>query len=106
MKETLSECYGLIRTEMIRPPSSFDIVRNRKVLNVDLNTPDAVANTRRDGLVDRELADVVVSQLGLEGSALFTPGTWDGPLPYCAIRERDGSYDNWMVRMLSMRNSA
>ncbi len=67
----LSECYGLIRTEMIRPPSSFEIVRNRKVLNVDLNTPDAVANTRRDGLVDRELADVVCRN--------------------CAIRER-GTY--------------
>ncbi len=134
VKETLSECYGLIRTEMIRPPSSFDVVRNRKVLNVDLSTPDAVANARRDGLVDRELADVVVSQLGLEGSALFTTrhmgraftilrhpvrlavslfyyrriATWEPTyspeLNDITLREyveRDGYYDNWMVRMLS-----
>jgi hypothetical protein len=44
MKPSLSECYGLIRTENDRL----------------LKTPNAVANTRRDGLVDRELADVVV----------------------------------------------
>ncbi|KAL3823498.1 hypothetical protein ACHAXA_010820 [Cyclostephanos tholiformis] len=134
VKETLSECYGLIRTEMIRPPSSFDVIHNRKVLNVDLSTPDAVANARRNGLVDRELADVIVSQLGLEGSTIFTNrhmgraftilrhpvrlavslfyyrriATWEPTyspeLNDITLREyveRDGYYDNWMVRMLA-----
>ena len=134
VKETLSECYGLIRTEMIRPPSSFDVIRERKVLNVDLSTPDAVANARRDGLVDMELADVVVSQLGLEGSTIFTTrhmgraftilrhpvrlavslfyyrriATWEptyspelNDITLQEHVERDGYYDNWMVRMLS-----
>lgn len=71
--EILSDCYGLIRTEMIRPPSSLDIISDRGVLNVDLSTPDAVAIARRNGVGDRGLADVFVSQLGFEGSTIFTP---------------------------------
>ncbi|KAL3777157.1 hypothetical protein ACHAW5_000144 [Stephanodiscus triporus] len=73
VKEILSECYGLIRTEMIRPPSSLEVIPERGVLNVDLSTPDAVAIARRNGVADRGLADVFVSQLGLEGSTIFTP---------------------------------
>ncbi len=47
VEETLSECSGLIRTEMIRPPSSLDVIHNRKVLNVGLSTLDAVHRASR-----------------------------------------------------------
>ena len=67
MKEILSDCYLLIRT-----PSSLEVIPERGVLNVDLSTPDAVAIARRNGVADRSLADVLVSQLGLEGSTIFT----------------------------------
>lgn len=72
MKETLSDCYGLVRTEMIRPPLSLEIIPDTKVLNVDLSTPEAVTSARRENMADRGLANVIVSQLGLEGSTLFT----------------------------------
>ena len=72
VKETLSDCYGLVRNEMIRPPSSLDVLPEKLVLNVDLSTPDAVKVARKSKLVERNLADVYVSQLGLEGSTIFT----------------------------------
>ena len=134
VKETLSDCYGLVRTEMIRPPSSLEIIPETKVLNVDLSTPEAIASARRENMVDRGLANVIVSQLGLEGSTLFTTlhqgraftilrhpvklavslfyyrriATWEPTYrpEYKDITlqeyvERDGYYDNWMVRMLT-----
>ena len=134
VKETLSDCYGLVRTEMIRPPSSLEIIPDTKVLNVDLSTPEAIASARRENMVDRGLANVIVSQLGLEGSTLFTTlhqgraftilrhpvklavslfyyrriATWEPTYrpEYKDITlqeyvERDGYYDNWMVRMLT-----
>jgi hypothetical protein len=134
VKETLSDCYGLVRTEMIRPPSSLEIIPDTKVLNVDLSTPEAVITARRENMVDLGLANVIVSQLGLEGSTLFTTlhqgraftilrhpvklavslfyyrriATWEPTYrpEYKDITlqdyvERDGYYDNWMVRMLT-----
>ncbi|KAL3793765.1 hypothetical protein HJC23_013327 [Cyclotella cryptica] len=72
VKETLSDCYGLVRTEMIRPPSSLDIITKSNVLNVDLSTPEAVATAKEIGLAEKGLADVFISQL-VEASTVFTP---------------------------------
>ncbi|KAL7529023.1 hypothetical protein ACHAWF_002813 [Thalassiosira exigua] len=72
-KETMSDCYGLVRTEMIKPPSSLDIVgKDNRILNLDLTTPAAVHAAREVRAADRGLADVFVSQLSLEGSTVFT----------------------------------
>lgn len=70
MQETLSSCYGLIRTEMIKPPSSLEVIN--KVLNVDLTTPEAVLAAKKMQVANRGLADVFVSQQSLEGSTVFT----------------------------------
>ncbi|KAL7517267.1 hypothetical protein ACHAWX_002201 [Stephanocyclus meneghinianus] len=72
VKETLSDCYGLVRTEMIRPPSSLDIITKSNVLNVDLSTTDAVAVAKEMGLAEKGLADVFISQL-VEAGTVFTP---------------------------------
>lgn len=58
---------------MISPPSDFRLNKKQHVLNTDLSTSRAVAVARKEGLVDRGLADVVVSQLALDGSTVFTP---------------------------------
>ena len=72
VKEILSNCYDLVRTEMIKPPSSLEVIADKNVLNVDLSSPDAVAVARNMKVADRGLADVFVSQLGLEGSTVFS----------------------------------
>ncbi|KAL7531613.1 hypothetical protein ACHAXR_004134, partial [Thalassiosira sp. AJA248-18] len=72
VKETLSDCYGLVRTEMIKPPASLEVFPNKHVLNIDLSTPNAIAVAKKMGVSDRELADVFVSQLSLEGSTVFS----------------------------------
>ncbi len=74
VKETLSECYGLVRNKMTWPPSSLNVIRNRGVLNVNLSTSKAVKSAREIGLVKRGLANKYVLQLGLEGSTIFPPG--------------------------------
>lgn len=71
-KETLSDCYGLVRTEMIKPPSSLEVIKQKNVLNVDLTTPDSVEAAKRDRVADLGLADVFVSQLSLDASTIFT----------------------------------
>jgi len=72
VKEILSNCYGLIRTEMIQPPSSLKVFPNKRILNVDLSTPSAIAVAKNMRVADRGLADVFVSQLSLEGSNVFS----------------------------------
>ena len=72
VKEVLSNCYNLIRTEMIRPPSSLDVNRKKNVLNLDLTTPASVVEAIQLKVADRGLADVFVSQLSLEGSTVFS----------------------------------
>jgi hypothetical protein len=71
VKDTLSNCYNLVRTEMIRPPSSLDIIKKSNVLNIDLSTSDSVAAAREMGLAEKGLADVFISQL-VEASTVFT----------------------------------
>lgn len=72
VKETLSDCYNLVRTEMIRPPSSLDVIKRSNVLNIDLSTPDAVVAARQMSLVGKGLADVFISQL-VEAGTIFNP---------------------------------
>ena len=72
VKETLSNCYGLVRTEMIKPPSSLEVIAKQNVLNIDLSTPNVVAVAKKMRVADCGLADVFVSQLSLEGSRVFT----------------------------------
>lgn len=73
VKKILSDCYSLVRTEMIRPPSDFTVNKERHILNTDLSTARAIAVARKAGLANLGLADVFVSQLALEGSTVFTP---------------------------------
>jgi len=134
VKETLSQCYGLVRTEMIKPPSSLEIIHKSLVLNVDLSTPTSVIEAKRMQLANRGLADVFVSQLSLEGSTVFTNkhmgraftimrhparlaaslfyyrriATWEPTyrpeymdMTLGEYVDKEGYYDNWMVRMLS-----
>mmetsp|Transcript_38361 Transcript_38361/g.81869 ORF Transcript_38361/g.81869 Transcript_38361/m.81869 type:complete len:657 (+) Transcript_38361:28-1998(+) len=134
VKETLSSCYRLVRTEMIKPPSSLEVIQKNLVLNVDLSTPDAVLAAKQLQVANRGLADVFVSQLSLEGSTVFTGqhmgraftimrhpvklaaslfyyrriATWEPTyrpeykdLTLKEYAEKDGYYDNWMVRMLA-----
>jgi len=134
VKETLSNCYALVRTEMIKPPSDLRLNKKRHILNIDLSTPTAVAAAKELQVADRGLADVFVSQLSLEGSTVFTTyhmgraftimrhpvklaaslfyyrriATWEPTYrpEYKDITlkdyvEKDGYYDNWMVRMLT-----
>jgi len=134
VKETISDCYGLVRTEMIRPPSSLEVIEETRVMNVDLSTPHAVVVAKMMKVADRGIADVFVSQLALEGSTVFTAqhmgraftimrhpvklaaslfyyrriATWEPTYrpEYKDITledyvEKEGYYDNWMVRMLT-----
>ena len=64
VKEILSGCYNLVRTEMVKPPSSLEVIRSKNVLNIDLTTPDSVVAARKMKVADQGLADVFVSQLG------------------------------------------
>lgn len=72
VKEILSDCYGLVRTEMIQPPSSLDVFHDKHVLNLDLSTPESIALAIKQKVADRGLADVFISQLSLEGSTVFS----------------------------------
>lgn len=134
VKETISDCYGLVRTEMIRPPSSLEVIEEKHVLNIDLSTPDAVAVAIQNKVANRGLADVFVSQLSVEGSSVFTTdhlgraftimrhpvklaaslfyyrriATWEPTyrpdykdMTLQEYVEKEGYYDNWMVRMLT-----
>ena len=87
-KEILLDCYGLIRTKVIQLPSSLEVItEGGGVLDVDLSAPDAIGIARRNGMADRGLADVFVSQLGLEGITIFTPRhAGAGRLRYSDIR--------------------
>mmetsp|Transcript_26538 Transcript_26538/g.48099 ORF Transcript_26538/g.48099 Transcript_26538/m.48099 type:complete len:427 (+) Transcript_26538:3-1283(+) len=134
VKETLSQCYRLVRTEMIKPPSSLEIIQKSLVLNVDLSTPTSIFEAKRMQLANRGLADVFVSQLSLEGSTVFTNkhmgraftimrhpvrlaaslfyyrriATWEPTyrpeymdMTLWEYVDKEGYYDNWMVRMLT-----
>jgi hypothetical protein len=57
---------------MIKPPSSLDVFRDKRVLNLDLSTPQSIALARKQKVADRGLADVFISQLSLEGSTVFS----------------------------------
>ena len=57
---------------MIKPPSSLEVIRSKNVLNIDLTTPDSVLAARKMKVADQGLADVFVSQLGLESSFVFS----------------------------------
>src|SRR5210317_81029 len=72
VKEVMSKCYNLIRTEMVQPPSSLDLFKEKKVLTLDLTTPEAILVAKGYMVADAGLADVFISQLAIEGSTVFT----------------------------------
>jgi len=72
VKEIMSKCYNLIRTEMVDPPSSLDLFPEKKVLNVDLTTPESIVVAKGYNVADSGMADVFISQLAVEGSTVFT----------------------------------
>ena len=72
VKQVMSKCYNLIRTEMVDPPSSLDLFPEKKVLNIDLTTPDAIVVAKGYNVADSGMADVFISQLAVEGSTVFT----------------------------------
>ena len=57
---------------MVDPPSSLDLFPDKKVLNVDLTTPEAIVVARGYNVADSGLADVFISQLAVEGSTVFS----------------------------------
>mmetsp|Transcript_29555 Transcript_29555/g.59384 ORF Transcript_29555/g.59384 Transcript_29555/m.59384 type:complete len:447 (+) Transcript_29555:3-1343(+) len=71
VKEILSRCYGLVRTEMVKPPQSLDVY-SKYILNVDLTTKESIEAAKNLGFIENGLADVVISQLSLEGATVFS----------------------------------
>ncbi len=56
---------------MVKPPQSLDVY-SKYILNVDLTSKESIAEAKQMGFIENGLADVVISQLSLEGATVFS----------------------------------
>uniref|UniRef100_A0A7S2E7J6 Sulfotransferase domain-containing protein n=1 Tax=Ditylum brightwellii TaxID=49249 RepID=A0A7S2E7J6_9STRA len=71
MKNIMTSCYGLTRAERIQHPQSLDIVNG--ILNMDTHSLKGITSSKEAGIISNNYANLLVSSLLHEASALFTP---------------------------------
>ena len=70
LKNILNFCYGLRRAEQLENEPSMEYVRNN-ILNMDTASPDGLAISYEQNIVNSNMLDMISSNYFLSGSALF-----------------------------------